>query len=384
MQTAKCGAVNFAPIELKENETANPADIVTKALDDFKGTVDDRLKDVETKATERLDQIEARLNRPVNDNVNKKDAENGNEAETKNFGIYLRHADKSTDLDRKTLRVSSDPQGGYFAPSEFSTEFIRDLIEFSPIRSIASVRKTNHESVTLGKRTGITNALWKGELEASEESEPAFGELEIVTKGMTTHVDISNQLLQDAAGDVEDEVRLALSEDFGQKESAAFVNGDGVLQPKGCMFHADVAETVNGHATVLAADALITLIYAQPATYRNRGVWLMNGSTLATIRKLKDGQGNYLWQPAYAAGQPETILGKPVYEAVDMADIEADAYPIIFGDFSGYRIVDRVELSVLVNPYLLATNGMTRFHATRRTGGDVIQPAKLRKLKMST
>ena len=110
----------------------------------------------------------------------------------------------------------------------------------------------------------------------------------------------------------------------------------------------------------------------------------MNGTTLATVRKLKDGQGNYLWQPSYQAGQPETLLGRPVVEMLDMADVASGAFPIIYGDFSGYRIVDRLALSILVNPYLLATNGTTRIHATRRVGGGVLQPAKFKKLKMAT
>jgi HK97 family phage major capsid protein len=201
---------------------------------------------------------------------------------------------------------------------------------------------------------------------------------------MTTHVDISNMLLADAQANVEGEVRVALAEDFGVKESTAFVNGDGVLAPRGFMNRDDIAFTLNGHATNLSADALITLMYAVPATYRNRGVWMMNGTTIATIRKLKDGQGNYLWQPSYQAGQPETILSRPVVEAVDMPDVGSGAFPILYGDFSGYRIIDRLDLSVLVNPFLLATTGMTRFHATRRVGGDVIRPNLFRKLKMAT
>ena len=100
---------------------------------------------------------------------------------------------------------------------------------------------------------------------------------------------------------------------------------------------------------------------------------------------MKDGQNNYLWQPAFVAGQPETILGRPVVEAIDMPDVAANAFPIAFGDFNaGYRIVDRLDLSILVNPYLLATQGMTRIHATRRTGAGVIQPKAIRKLKMAT
>ena len=110
----------------------------------------------------------------------------------------------------------------------------------------------------------------------------------------------------------------------------------------------------------------------------------MNGTTLAAVRKLKDGQNNYLWQPSFQAGQPETILGKPVVEMVDMPDIGDGNFPIIFGDWSAYRIVDRLAMSILVNPYILATKGITRIHATRRVGGRVLQAARFRKLKTAT
>ncbi len=109
----------------------------------------------------------------------------------------------------------------------------------------------------------------------------------------------------------------------------------------------------------------------------------MNSKTLAAIRKLKDGTtGVYLWQPSYAAGQPETILGRPVIEIPDMADIGAGAEPILFGDIAtAFRIVDRVSLSILVNPYSLAVNGLTCIHATRRTESAVVQPGALKKVR---
>lgn len=373
-------------IELKDDGGDTLPDAINQALAEMTKSVNDRFSAIETKSADdakladRMAKLEAKLNRPANDNH----ANDNENIERKSFDAYLRRGEKALpEIETKALRVSSDPHGGYFVPGEFSTEFIRDVAEFSPIRSVASVKSTGQPSVVLGKRTAITNAKWKGENQPSEGSEPAFGQLEVHTREMTTHVDISNMLLADAQADVEGEVRLALAEDFGVKESTAFVNGDGALQPRGFMTRDDIAFTANGHATELKADALINLLYALPATYRNRGVWMMNGTTLATLRKLKDGQGNYLWQPSYQAGQPETILSRPVVEAIDMPDVANGAFPIIYGDFSGYRILDRLELSVLVNPYLLATEGMTRFHATRRVGGDVIRPNLFRKLKMA-
>ncbi|WP_029004770.1 phage major capsid protein [Azorhizobium doebereinerae] len=373
----------------RKGEEDDPAAIVTKALDTFKGEVIGRLDKVEAKAgsaealVSRLDKMEARLNRPGTGGTS--DGPADVTEERKAFGTYLRRGDKGMpETELKALNVSTDTQGGYLAPVEISTEFVRDLTEFSPIRALASVRTTSSPAVTYPKRTGITNAKWKGELQAAEASEPGFAQLEIPVREVNTFVDISNQLLADSAGVAEAEVRLALAEDFGQKEGAAFVKGDGVLEPVGLLTDPAVTALLNGHATNLATDALISLMYALPAAYRNRGTWLLNGTTLATIRKLKDGQGNYLWQPAFQAGQPETILGRPVVEAVDMPDVAANATPILFGDFgTAYRIVDRVALSILVNPYLLATNGITRIHATRRVGAGVVQPKALRKLKMA-
>lgn len=367
-----------------KGEDANPGDIVTKAIEDLTKTVDERLGEVEKKAdtskiVDRLDKLEAKANRPEGGT-----SEDETTEEHKAFAAYLRYGSNAPAADLKALTVSSDPQGGYFAPAEMSSEFIRDLVEFSPVRTVASVRQTGAPSVIYPKRTGITNAKWKGENETQEASEPGFGQAELVLKEINTFVDISNQLLADSAGQAETEVRTALAEDFGQKEGLAFVEGDGVLEPEGFMTHDGIEETLNGHATNLSADQLIKLLYAQPAMYRNSGAWVMNGTTLGIVRMLKDGQGNFLWQPSYAAGQPETILGRPVVEMVDMPDLASGTYPIIYGDWSGYRIVDRVGLSTLVNPYIRATEGITRIHATRRVTGGVLQAAKFRKLKMAT
>ncbi|MCD1634552.1 phage major capsid protein [Martelella mediterranea] len=323
--------------------------------------------------------IKAKMNRPRAANNNQPDPANQNEV--KAFVDYLRGGE----VERKALTVANDAPGYVLAPEETSSEFIRNLVEFSPVRGIADVRSTGSHTIILPKRLTVTNAKWKGEAVASEASEPTFDQMELSVKEMTTHVDVGNWLMEDAAHDIEAEIRLALAEDFGAKEGLAFVNGSAALEPKGFMAEAGVASGLNGHATNLNADQLIKLMYSLPGVYRNRGTWVMNGTTLAVIRTLKDGNGNYLWQPSYQAGQPETILGRPVVELPDMPDVAANAFPIMFGDFkAGYRIYDRIELQVRPNPYLLATEGMIRFHARRRVGAGVVRPDVFRKLKMAT
>lgn len=369
---------------MPDNETGAAAD--TAALEVKVADLDKAVKSlpvVDLKPfTERLDKIEAKMNRPSTG-----DKKPEPDAERKAFGTYLRLGNQTPVEEVKALTVSSDPGGGYLAPAEMSREFVRDLIEFSPIRSVASVRTTGSPSVKYPKRTGATNAQWEDELEESEESTIGFGMLEVPINKMTTFVDLSNELIADSAGQAEAEVRLALAEDFGKKEASAYLLGSGDKRPEGLLTNPDLLSTVNGHATNLNTDKLIDLLYALPATYRNApgARWAMNGTTLAAVRKLKNGTtGEYIWQPALTAGQPETLLGKPILEMIDMPDIGDGNFPIIYGDFSAYRIVDRLSLSVLSDPYTQARKGVTRLHAVRRTGGRVLQAARFRKLKTAT
>ena len=378
---AKVTSVKGASAPNREGKTMDEDTSLAsaEAVDEMKGTITALEKRIADQ-TARADLLEARLNRPGGVTDGRTD-----DTEQKAFDTYLRFGTDRMGADEvKTLRVSNDTQGGFLSSPQFETEFTKDLVEFSPIREAARVRPTGQGSVVTPKRTGITNAQWTGELEESSASEPSFGMLEITVMEMTTYTDISLKLLEDADADIEAELREALSEDFGQKEGLAFVSGTGVKQPEGLLTNTDISSTVNGHATNLQADAFITLMYELPTAYRNRGSWLMNGTTLGAIRKLKDGQNNYLWQPSFQAGQPETILGRPVIEAVDMPDVASGTYPVLFGDFAGYRIYDRVGLTLLRDPFTRATKGLVRFHARRRVGGAVAQAARFRKLHMST
>lgn len=379
---------HIPPLEIRSAEPADdPLAAATAAVEELRTAAtafETRQADALRGITERMSALETRMNRP-----GQQEQQNEPAAEVRAFGTYLRLGNNAPADELRALTVSSDPQGGYLAPSELSTEFLRDLVEFSPIRALASVRNTSAPSVSYPKRTSITNALWKGETQSQEGSEPGFGQVEIPVREINTFTDISNQLLADSGGAAEAEVRLALAEDFGQKEGLAFVKGTGSLAPEGLLSNSAVPYSFTGNASTLGtnpADLLIDVYYALPAAYRARGTWLMNGKTLAAARKWKDGTtGVYLWQPSYQAGQPETILGRPVVEVPDMPDIGSAAEPIIFGDIAtAYRIIDRLALSILVNPYLRATEGITRIHATRRVGAAVVQPAALRKVRCAT
>lgn len=397
MKHASKRALLSGAIELKEGDD-DPGSVVQKALDDLQKTVDERLKAIEGKsdasklaelekkfadAQKRADDLELKMQRPGAHAPR----DERKERETKAFSTFLRHGREALGAEEvKSLQVSPDTQGGYLAPPEFSAEVDKNIVQFSPVRQAARVGQTASGSVLIPKRTGAPNASWVDETETRPETQATYGQIEIPISEAACYIDVSIKLLEDAAVNVEAEVAFDLSEEFGRIEGLAFVSGDGVKKPLGFMASADVLSVNGGEASVIAADGLIDIFYALAPFYRQRGTWMMNGSTLAAIRKLKDeATGAYLWQPGLAAGQPETILGRPVVEAVDMPDIQAGAFPVAFGDFANaYRIYDRVSISLLRDPYTVATKGLVRFHARRRVGGAIVRAEAIRKLKIAT
>ena len=371
--------MSHAPIDLKTGED-DPAGVATRAPDDFRRTVDGRLAAIEGKAdttalVTRLDAIEARVNRP---HAAPKASDEPN-LEAKAFRFYLRSGTAMPAEEAKALTISSDPQGGYLVPAEMVAEVIRDQRDLSPIRQVASIRSTNADSVIYPRRPDEATAHWIGETETRQETDISFGQIEIPVREAAGFIDISKRLLDDAP-QVETEVRTAISEVRVKIESVAFVNGTDSKAPAGFAKHAG---TKNGHVSNLNTDKLIEMLYSVPAVYRGRGSWAMNSTTLAAVRKLKNGvTGDYVWQPALVAGQPETILGRPVIEMLDLPDIASGSAPIWYADFSGYRIVDRLGLSVLVDPLTRAVNGLTSIHFSWRVGGAVLRPTLFRKLTM--
>lgn len=368
--------------------------IVEKALADLQKSVDDRLKAVEAKSADndnlklidRLAAVETKLNRPA---IIKGANDNEPTAERKAFTGYLRSGiEKLGADDVKSLTVSPDTAGGYLAPAEFSAEVVKGIVEQSPIRQAARVGSTASGEVLIPKRTGRPTGHWVGETETRQGTESSYGQVEIPIHEMAAYVDVSQRLLEDAAVSVESEVAFDLAEEFGRLEAFAFQRGDGVKKPVGVMQNT-LPYTFTGNASTLGsnpADTLIDAFYALPSFYRGKSVWMMNSKTIAAVRKLKDGTtGSYLWQPGLAAGDPSTILGRPVIEDNTLDDIGAAAEPIILGDFnSAYRIYDRVALSIMRDPYSQAANGLVRFHARRRVGGGLVLAEALRKIKCAT
>ena len=361
---------------------------IRQAVETFTTTADKRLGAIDTALTEirgRLDKAETTLSRP---GVRTENRQEEPAVEQRAFAAFIRRGREQMPADEvRSLRVSDDTAGGYLAPDQFIADLQRDLVTFSPIRSIARVSSISAGAAVQPKRTGRMTAQWVGETTPRPETTVTFGQNRFEVREIAAYVDVSNQMLEDSAFDVASELSFDFSEEFGKAEGTAFVNGAGGLQPSGFMQNADIAYTPGGHASALQADGLIDLFGALPAAYRANGTWVMNSTTLAAARKLKDGTtGAYLLITGGIANAPQTtLLGRPVVEAPDMPDIGAGTFPIAFGDFrQGYRIYDRVALSILRDPYSQATNGMTRFHGRRRVAAGVARAEAIRKLKIAT
>lgn len=336
------------------------------------------------KLTARLDKVEAKANRPVaaNDNADQPSEER------KVFAAYLRHGAERVSADEvKALTVSTDANGGYLAPEEFGNELIKLLTEYSPIRQYARVVNISAPEIVYPRRVTGTAATWVSEIGDRTESGMTFEQVKLTPFELATFTDISNQLLADNAYGLEGELLSDYAESFGITEGAAFVKGTGIGQPKGLLTATGIQEVKTGVAadfpTANPADVIIRMYHAIATTHAHNGVWIMNRKTLGVMRTWKDTTGRYLILDPITVGGASTIMGRPIVEIPDMDDIGAGKFPILFGDLSGYRIVDRIGLETLRDPYTIKLKGQTRFHAWKRVGADITHPDRFVKLKIA-
>jgi len=335
----------------------------------------------------RMDKLEAKANRPLAANNNHPAADNDN-SEKKAFVSYLRRgAERISPEEVKALTVSTDANGGFLAPEEFGNELIKLLNEYSPIRSYARVVNISAPEIKYPRRVSGTAATWVSETEDRTESGMTFEQITLTPFELATFTDVSNQLLEDNAYGLEGELLADYAESFGKTEGVAFVKGTGTGQPKGIMTATGIKEVKTGVAatfpTTNPADVIIGMYHQIATSHAQNGAWLMNRNTVSVIRQWKDGTGRYLVLDPITAGGVMTLLGRPIVEMPDMDDIGAGKFPILFGDLSGYRIIDRIGLSTLRDPYSLAGKGQVRFHARKRVGADLTHPDRFVKLKVA-
>jgi HK97 family phage major capsid protein len=339
----------------------------------------------EIKRMERRDAIEAELNKPVGSPLTGKPEKPEDEkvgrasnAYREDFGRHLR----GKTLLHNVLSEGTDADGGYLVPEEFERQIVTTLDEANVIRSLAKVITTGSERKIPVAATHSV-AQWTAENAAYTESNPTFGQKQIDAYKLTDLIRVSQELLQDSAFDLESYIADEFARAFGIAEEQAFCVGTGTNQPTGIFTANGGTVGVTAAATTaITADELISLVYALKSPYRRNAKFLMNDSTVAAIRKLKDLNGAYMWQPSVQAGQPDRLLGYEIYTSPYVPTIAAGALAIAFGDFQNYWIADRAGRTVQRLNELYATNGQVGYVATERVDGKVILAEGIQLLKM--
>ena len=341
----------------------------------------------EIRRMERREAMEAELSKPVNqpitsapEKANVTDVKQGraSNAYKEDFGRHLRGKAPIHNV----LSESSDQDGGYLVPDEFETFIVDGLKEANVIRSIAKVI-TTHNDRKIPVAVGHSVANWTPENGAFTESNPTFGQKQIDAHKLTDLIRVSVELLQDSAFLLEEYIANEFARAFGVAEEEAFCVGTGSGQPTG-IFTANGGQVgVTAAANnAITADELINLVYALKSPYRRNAGFLMNDVTISAIRKLKDGNGVYLWQPSLQAGEPDKLLGYNLYTTPYAPTMAAGAFTVAFGDFQNYWIGDRAGRTVQRLNELYATNGQIGYVATERVDGKVILPEGIQLLQM--
>jgi HK97 family phage major capsid protein len=310
--------------------------------------------------------------------------DNIEEIKTKAFKKYIRCVSLEPE-EKKALVVGTDSGGGYLAPKDWAAEVDRNLILFSPIRSVARVVTTSLRSLLVPRITTYGEASITPESNAITPSDMTFDQVEIVPYKETRAVQISRELLRDNAFNLDGLLAEIFGELFGKLEGKKFVKGTGTGEPEGVTVSTAVTTYTTATSGALAADDVIKCYHSVPQAYASVGTWAMNRNTLLAIRLMKDSQNRYLFVPDVTGATPGTILGRPVIECPDYDDIAASNVVATFGDWkSGFWIVDRQDMEILVADQLYAANGLIGFFAFKRAGGKVVRGEALVNLKIKT
>ncbi|MEM9169947.1 MAG: phage major capsid protein [Pseudomonadota bacterium] len=318
------------------------------------------------------------------------------------FARYMRAGDAGAlhALEEKSVASASTttgPEGGYLAPIDTERMIAAAVKSISPIRQIATVREIGSTTFRKPVSKGELAAGWAAETAARPQTDVStLAGVDIPTAELYAMPAASQALLDDAIVDVEQWLADEVQAEFAAQETAAFVDGDGTAKPKGFLRTTSQADGTQGFgeigyiatgaagdfAATNPVDVLFDLIYAPKQTYRANARFVMNRSTVSRLRKFKDKDDRYLWQPAPEAGAEASLLGFPITEAEDMPAIAADSLSIAFGDFArGYLIVDRVGVRVLRDPY--SAKPYVLFYTTKRVGGGVQDADAIKFLKFS-
>lgn len=355
-----------------------------KAFFDFKSATDSEIKAL----GRAIDEMSKKMNRPP---VGGSDFSNASTETKAALGRYVRTGEAPA-TERKAWTEASD-SAGVIVPEQIASEVMAVAVKYSPLREVCKViqiqttaSKFVQPIITDGAPSG-----WVGEVD-DRPNTAAPGIEGITFQDAECYCNIPLSAWVDEDTQAYTLVVNEIGKAFGRQEGAAFISGDGSKKPIGFLHGTPTADddetrdfgvlqyVLSGAAAAVTSDALISLVYSLKPEYRMNGVWVMNASTIAAVRKIKNTSGDYIWADSIAPGQPAMLLGYRVLEAANMPDIAADALPIAFGDFaSGYTILDR-SMALLRDPY--SVKQYVQIYARKRVSGNVTDSCAIKLLKV--
>lgn len=281
---------------------------------------------------------------------------------------------------QNTLSIGTDTEGGYLVPDEYEQRLIDALQEQNFFRQLATVITTSSGDRNIPVVSSHGEAAWMDESGLYTESDDTFGLISLGAYKLGTAIKVSDELLNDSVFDLEGYIATEFTRRIGAKEEEAFLVGDGKKKPTGVFVSAQNSVTTSG--TSITFDDVMDLYHSLRVPYRKNAVWLLNDTTVKALRKVKDGNGNYIWQPSVQAGEPDTILNRPYYTSSFVPDLAAGNKVMAFGDFSYYWIADRQGRSFKRLNELYAANGQVGFLASQRVDGKLILPEAVKTMTL--
>ena len=342
----------------------------------------------EIERLERQAAIDAELARPTSNPItnqpgsgagDEKKTGRASDAYNRAFWDSIRDRGNHYEL-RNTLTIGTDSEGGYLVPDEFERRLVDALKEENFFRSLATIIRTSSGDRKIPVVTGHGEAAWMDENGLYPESDDSFGMTSIGAFKLGTAIKVSDELLNDSVFDLQAYIASEFARRIGTKEEEAFLIGDGVSKPTGLFNTAENGVTTAG--ANITFDDVMDLYHSLRSPYRKKAVWLLNDTTVKALRKLKDGNGNYIWQPSVQIGQPDMILNRPYYTSSFVPDLTAGNKVMAFGDFSYYWIADRQGRSFKRLNELYAANGQVGFLASQRVDGKLILPEAVKTMTL--
>ena len=376
-------AKSFA--ESKKDENGLMSDEDFKTYEEMERTIENYTREIERK--KREEEMDKTLEKPTTQALtNEPSTFNEEEKPMRARNVYKKSMMKALrtnfrDISNE-LKVGTDESGGYLVPEEMETDIVNGLEDENIVRKLATkVQTSGLHKINIAATKPA--ALWVEEGGQLTFGDGTFDQVSLDAHKLHVGIKVTEELLYDAAFNLEKYITEEFTRALANAEEDAFLNGDGVNKPTGIFDSKKGGELgVTTKAQTITADELIDLVYSLDRPYRKKAAFILNDATVAQIRKLKDVNGAYIWQPSLKDGEPDRLLGYPAYTSAFAPKADKGKLAVAFGDFSYYKIGDRGNRSFQDLKELFAGNGMVGFLGKERVDGILVLREAVKLLKI--